>query len=73
MFDFFHRERKVPVLIERLKILVRDGEIFMAVSLSILAEMPSEPLAFVTSRDIKISPISVSVHRLSSGHSSARA
>jgi len=71
MFDFFHREGKVPVLIERLKILARDGEIFMAVFLSVLAEMPSEPLAFLTSREIKSSLISVSVHRLSSGQSSA--
>jgi len=68
MFDFFHREGKVLVLIERLEILVRDGEICTAVSFSILTEMPSESLAFVTSRDVKNSLTSVSVHRMSSGH-----
>ena len=72
MLDFFQREGKVPVLTERLKILVRDGEICIAVSFSILAEMPSDPLAFVTSRDIKNSLTSVSVHRMSSGHSPTR-
>ena len=34
--------------------------------------MPSDPLAFVTSRDIKNSLTSVSVHRMSLGHSPTR-
>jgi len=44
MFNFFHTEGKASVLIERLQILVRDWEICIAVSSSILAEIPSETL-----------------------------
>ena len=41
-----------PVLIDKLNSLVTTGIIAAAVALSIRAEMPSGPLAFVTSREV---------------------
>ena len=72
MFDLFQSEGNDPVLMDRLKIFVSDGEICSAVSLNILAEIPSGPLALAISRVIKSSVTSDSVHRISSGQSSAR-
>ena len=72
MFEFFQSEGNDPVLMDILQIFVSDGEICSAVSLNILAEIPSRPLALATSRVIKSSVTSDSVHRISSGQSSAR-
>ena len=49
--DFFHVDGIVAVCKDRLNNLVSDGVILQAVYFSILAEMPSWPLALDTSRD----------------------
>ena len=50
---------------DRLKIFVSDGEIYSAVSLNILTEIPSGPLALAILIVIKSSVTSYSVHRIS--------
>ena len=54
MLDFFQSEENDPALMDRLKNFVSDGEICSAVSLNILTEIPSGPLALAISRVIKI-------------------
>ena len=49
----------VPVEIDRLNSLVREGAILGAVHFNILADNPSGPLAFVVSRAAKKSYTSV--------------
>ena len=51
MNDIFAACGNVPVFRERLNSLVTTGVIVTAVALSMWAEIPSGPLAFVTSRD----------------------
>ena len=56
-----------PVLIDKLNSFVTTGVIAVAVALSIRAEMPSGPLALVTSRDVRRNRTSSSVQRSCSG------
>ena len=51
MNDIFAACGNVPVFRKRLNSLVTTGVIVTAVALSMWAEIPSGPLAFVTSRD----------------------
>ena len=53
---------------DRLKSSVRLAAMLTAVHFNILAEIPSQPVDFVTSRFIKWSKIDYSVQRISSGH-----
>ena len=55
------------MLIDKLNSLVTTGVIIGAVALSIRPEMPSGPLAFVTSRDVMRNRTSSSVQRSYSG------
>ena len=55
------------MLIDKLNSLVTTGVIAAAVALSIRPEMPSGPLAFVTSSDERRNRTSSSVHRSCSG------
>ena len=59
----------IPAEMDRLNNLVREGVMHMqgAVLFSILGDMPSGPLDFVTSRAANISHTSGSVQRSSSG------
>ena len=57
----------VPVEIDRLNSLVREGVLLGAVHFNILADNPSGPLAFVVSRAAKKSYTSSSEQRNSSG------
>ena len=55
------------MLIDKLNSLVTTGVIAAAVALSMRAEMPSGPLAFVASRDVRRNRTSSSVQRSCSG------
>ena len=57
----------IPAEMDRLNNLVREGAMQGAVLFSILGDMPSGPLDFVTSRTANISHTSESVQRSSSG------
>ena len=50
MCDNFQSVGKQPLFKDRLNTFVTDGAILVAVSLSILAEIPSGPFAFDTLR-----------------------
>ena len=69
--DLFHiicsrqRER------DRLKSLVTDGVMLVAVNFSILADIPSGPLDLLVSKDERRSNTSSSVQRYSSGHTAS--
>ena len=49
-FSNFQSLGKIPVLIERLNRLVRDGAIIVSASFNSLAEMPSRPRALFLGR-----------------------
>ena len=66
--ETFHASGNIPVDMEILNNFVSDGVMLWAVPFNILAEMPSGPLALLTSRDANMSNTSSSVHKKSSGH-----
>ncbi len=70
--DFFQRDGMVPVVRDRLKSLVIEGAILYAVFLSILADIPSCPLALDESKAANRSPTSDSEQRISSGQVGCR-
>ena len=65
--DFFYTDGMVPVVSDKLKSLVIEGAILYAVHFSILADMPSCPLALDGSRAANKSPTSDSEQGISSG------
>ena len=65
--DDFAVQGNDPVLIDKLNNLVTTGAIVAAVALSMRGEMPSGPLAFVTSSNVRMEKTSSSVHRSCSG------
>ena len=67
--DFFHIFGSWHLEIERLKSLVTDETMLVAVNFNILADNPSGPLNLDVSRDERRSKTSSSVQRYSSGHS----
>ena len=67
--ETFHASGNIPVDMEILNNFVSDGVMLWAIPFNILAEMPSGPLALLTSRDANMSNTSSSVHKKSSGHS----
>ena len=65
--DFFHANGRVPVIKERLKSLVSEGVMLYAVFFSILADIPSRPVALVGSKATNRSHTSDSEQSVSSG------
>ena len=66
MCDNFQNVGKQPLFKDRLNKFVTDGAILVAVSLSILAEIPSGPFAFDTSRVCRCCSTSSTAHSISS-------
>ena len=64
----FQASGSVPVVIERLKSLVKLGAIEKAVDLSILGETPSKPIDLSGRREIRSSSMTSTEHKNSSGH-----
>ena len=65
--DFFHAEGRMPVVKDKLKSLVSEGAMLYAVLFSILADIPSRPVALVGSRATSRSHTSDSEQSISSG------
>ena len=67
--DLFHSVGTCPSLIDRLKSLVTDGAMLVAVCLSIIADTSSGPVALDTSRFLRRCSTSSVVQKDSAEHS----
>ena len=67
-YDLYSKSSVIlALLIDKLNSLVTTGAFVSDVALSMWAEMPSGPLAFVTSSDVRREKTSFSVHKSRSG------
>ena len=67
--ETFHSFGRAPCLIDLLKRRVTPGAIEWTVALSMVADIPSGPLALVVSSESNSSSTCSSVHSISEGHS----